>query len=52
MMDWVIEEMNYRMRTALRDVVRKELKKSSKKELIEFMLDNVDLLRPQDVSGE
>ena len=48
-MDWVIKEAHDSITRVLREMTRKELKKSSKKELIEFILDNVDLLRKKEI---
>jgi len=42
---FTIADMQERIRLELREMARKILKQSSKKELIEFILDNLDLLR-------
>lgn len=52
MMDWEIGDIHSAIKRSLRAAAKKELKKLSKEELVEFILDNVDLLRKEDAVGE
>ena len=49
-MDYILEDLHLSIKATLKVMARKELKKLSKKELIEFIVDNVDLLRNKDLA--
>lgn len=46
MTDWVVEAFNEEIRLKMLELAVKELEKLSKKDLIDFIINNMDLIRP------